>query len=235
MHTPVVDYLEQLVQVGFGGHGGDDKLHSAKDKLRQPAEVRLKIRNARRQRTLFKDRPHQIQRDAHPFGRFIVRHSSPLIAKHHRLKEAVHFRANGEAQAWLDPLVARGGGKKRRERLAPRVAQHPQGCEALLSVDEIEVRTVSTRLLHKQGAAQKENLLAAFVGVHKVVQEREHLILAPDIQPLVDRNVEMPVRAFLHDRLQTVEVGFDRHAEPSFSFVSIHACLPFRDVASPRP
>ena len=105
----------------------------------------------------------------------------------------------------------------------------------MLAIDEIEVPTAPARLLHKQGAAQKENLLVAFVGVHEVVQEREHLVLAPDIQPLVDRDIEMPVRALLYDRLQTVEPRFDLHAEPSFSFVSIHVCLPFRDVTSMRP
>ena len=203
--------------------------------------MRLKIRNARRQRALFKDRPHQIQRDAHPFGRFIVRHSSPLITKHQRLKETIHFRANSELQARLDPPVIGDGGKKRRERLAPRVAEHPQGREALLAIDEIEVPTAPAglltapaQLIHKQGAAEKENILIAFVGVHEVIQEREHLVLAPDIQPLVDRDIEMPVRALLYDRLQTVEPRFDLHAEPSFSFMSIHVCLPFRDVTSMR-
>ena len=105
----------------------------------------------------------------------------------------------------------------------------------MLTVDEIEVPTVPARLLHKQGAAQKENLLAAFVGVHEVVQEREHLVLAPHIQPLVDRDIEMPVRALLRDRFQTVEPGIDLHATPPFSFASIHACLPCKGAGSARP
>src|SRR5690606_41822671 len=107
--------------------------------------------------------------------------------------------------------------------------------EALLTVDEIEVPTVPARLLHEQGAAQKENLLAAFVGVHEVVQEREHLVLAPDIEPLVNRDIEMPVRALLRDIFQTVEPGVDFHATPPFSFASIHACLPCKGLAFARP